>query len=93
MAGCSQAYSHRVLAGRIEAELVIESSHAIDIRFRYAQKLGNLLHGLPGEIAQLPLNLLQNRNKVCPSLAQFTRYLNTFRLYVSLFHENSIQRF
>ena len=53
-----------MLAWRSETELIIESSHPVDIDLGYIQKLSNLEHGLVGEISKLFLNFLQKGDEV-----------------------------
>jgi hypothetical protein len=51
---------------RLETELIVKGDHAINIYLRNIKKLGNLKHSLPGKIAKLALNLLQDGDKIPP---------------------------
>jgi hypothetical protein len=47
-----------MLPRRIEAELIIESDHAVNIYIWYIKEAGNFQHRFSRQIAKLALNLL-----------------------------------
>jgi len=64
VAGCAHADPYRPLAGRGEAELVIECGYTPDGCRRHTKMFGDLQHGFTGKIAFSRLYFLKDIDQV-----------------------------
>jgi hypothetical protein len=87
--GCSHADLDRMLAGRGETELVVERGHTVNVDLWNVQKPSDFQHRFEREVAQLRLDLLQDRNQVALRALQACYYFSRpFSDFQYVIHEN-----
>jgi hypothetical protein len=81
MTGGPQADAHLVIAGLLKSELGVEGSHAINVRLRDAQILGDLHHGFPRDVPALALAILQDRDQLVLLPRKYPEVQDVFFLF------------
>ena len=91
--GGSHADPDRMLTGRGETELVVERGHTVDVDLWNVQKLSNFQHRFVRKVAQLRLDVLQDRNQVAlPALRACEYFSRLFSVVQYIIHENPIHK-